>query len=122
MALFCTIHHLYRPDGNKQFGAVNQKHDSGRGDVPYNPTRDLEAVGKDLNPRQKDVTPAEDTEQRAPVGRFPKDYSTARGQLTGQTVPGSETGEEKSVLSLGYVNEDYHRDFSNMLGDVTIPR
>lgn len=121
MALFCLIHHLYQPDRNKQSGAVNRRHNSGR-DVPYNPRRDLEAAGKDLNPRQKDVTPAVDTEQRAPVGKFPMDYIPFRGQLTEKTVPGSETREEKSVLSLGHVDEDYHRDFSNMLGDVTVLR
>lgn len=114
---FCMIRHLFQPDRIKQFGSVNRQYDRhGRQDVPYKPRRDLEAVGKDPNPRQQKDTPAEDT------GKSHMDCSTALGQMTGKTVPDSETREEEGVPLLDYVNKDYHRDFSNMLGDVAIAR
>lgn len=118
MDLFC----IFQPDRIKQFGAVNRRYDNWRRDVPYKPGLDLEAVGKDSNPRLKDDKPTKDTEQRGPSGKSHVDYSTALSQLTGKTVPGSRTRAKQGVPSLDYFNEDYHRDFSNILGEVAIPR
>ncbi|XP_044031547.1 centrosome and spindle pole-associated protein 1 isoform X2 [Siniperca chuatsi] len=110
------------PDRIKQFGAVNRHYDSGKRDVPYKPGIDQEAVGKDPNPGCINDKPTEATEQRALPGKSHVDYSTALSQLTGRTVPGSGRRAARIVPSLDYFNEDYHRDFSNMLGEVAIPR
>ncbi|XP_033495349.1 centrosome and spindle pole-associated protein 1 [Epinephelus lanceolatus] len=111
-----------QPDRIKQFGAVNRQYDSWRRDVPYKPGIDLEAGGKDPNPRPTDDKPIQDTEQRSPPGKSHKDYSAALSQLTGTTAPGSITRAVQGVSPLDYFNEDYHRDFSNMLGEVANPR
>ncbi len=116
------MHHLCQPNRIKQFGAANQHYDSQRRDVLYKPGIDLEAVGKDPHQRPKDDKPTEDAEQRAPPGKSHVDYSAARSQLRGKTVPGSGTRAEQGVPSLDYFNEDYHRDFSDMLGEVANPR
>ncbi|KAI3355250.1 hypothetical protein L3Q82_018103 [Scortum barcoo] len=101
------------PDRIKQFGAINRQYDSWR------PGIDLE----DPNQRPKDDKHTEGTEQRAPQGKSHVDYSsTALHQLQGKVVPGSGTGAAQGVPLLDYFNEDYHRDFSNMLGEVDIPR
>ncbi|XP_050922574.1 centrosome and spindle pole-associated protein 1 isoform X1 [Lates calcarifer] len=110
------------PNRIKQFGAVNRQYDSWRRDVPYKPGIDLEAEGKDPNLRPKDNKPTENAEQRAPKGKSQVDYSTALSQLAGNTVPGFGTEAAQAFPSLDYFNEDYHRDFSNMLGEVAIPR
>lgn len=99
---------MLQPDRIKQFWAVNRQYDSLRRDVPYKPGVDLEAVGKDPNPRPKDEKPTKDTKLRSAPGKSHVDYSTALSQLTGKTAD--------------YFNEDYHRDFSNMLGEVANPR
>ncbi|XP_038583643.1 centrosome and spindle pole-associated protein 1 [Micropterus salmoides] len=104
------------PDRIKQFGAGSRHYGRWKRDVPYKPGIDLEAVGKDPNPRPKDDKPTEATERRAPPGKSHVDYSTAVSQVTGKTVPA------QGVPSLDYINEDYHRDFSNMLGKVAVPR
>lgn len=111
-----------QPNRIKQFGAVNRQYDSWRRDVPYKPGIDLEAEGKDPNLRPKDNKPTENAEQRAPKGKSQVDYSTALSQLAGNTVPGFGTEAAQAFPSLDYFNEDYHRDFSNMLGEVAIPR
>lgn len=116
------IHCLFQPNRIKQFGTVNRRYDSWRRDVAYKPGIDLEATGKDSNPRLKVDKPTEDTEQRSPPGKSHVDYGAALGQLTGKTVSGSATRAAQGVPSLDCFNEDYHRDFSNMLGEVAIPR
>ncbi|XP_070709443.1 centrosome and spindle pole-associated protein 1 [Pempheris klunzingeri] len=111
------------PDRIKQFGAVNRQYDSSRRrDVPYKPGMDLGAVGKDSNPKLKDDKPTEDTERRGSPGKSHVDYSTSLSQLTGETVPSSRTRAAQGVPSLDYFNEDYHKDFSTVLGEVAIPR
>uniref|UniRef100_A0A3B4UNE3 Centrosome and spindle pole associated protein 1 n=1 Tax=Seriola dumerili TaxID=41447 RepID=A0A3B4UNE3_SERDU len=110
------------PDRLKQFGAVNRQYDRWIRDVPYKLRIDLQAIGKDPNPRPKDNKPTEDTEQRDLLGNSQVDYSTALSQLAGNTVPGSVMGAAQGVPSLDYFNEDYHRNFSNMLGELAIPR
>ncbi|XP_035509088.1 centrosome and spindle pole-associated protein 1 [Morone saxatilis] len=107
-------------DPEKEFGAVNRQYDSRRRDVPYKPGTHLEAVGKD--PRSKDDKPTEDTEQRGPAGKSHMEYSTSLSQLTANTVPGPGARVAHGAPSLDYFNEDYHRDFSKMLGDVAMPR
>ncbi|XP_059182691.1 centrosome and spindle pole-associated protein 1 isoform X2 [Centropristis striata] len=111
-----------QPDRIKQFGAVNRQHDSLRRDVPYKPGIDLEAVGKDPNPKPKDDKPTEHIEQITSPGKSHVDYSTALSQLTGKTKPWSRTRAAEGGSTLDYFNEDYHRDFSNILGEVTNPR
>ncbi|XP_040922248.1 centrosome and spindle pole-associated protein 1 [Toxotes jaculatrix] len=111
-----------KPDRIMQFGAVNRQYDSWRRDVPYKPGIDVEAVGKDSDPRPIDNKPTENAEKKAPPGKSQVDYSTALGQLAGNTVPGFGMGAAQGVSSLDCFNEDYHKDFSNMLGEVTIPR
>ncbi|XP_008301077.1 centrosome and spindle pole-associated protein 1, partial [Stegastes partitus] len=98
------------PDRIKQFGAVNRQHDNLRRDVPHKPGIDLEAEGKDTNPRPKDYKPTDNTEQAVPRGK------------SEVTVPRSEMGVTQGIPSLDYFSEDYHRNFTNMLGEVTIPR
>ncbi|XP_039983478.1 centrosome and spindle pole-associated protein 1 [Xiphias gladius] len=111
-----------KSDRIKEFGALNRQYDSWRRDVPYKLGIDLEAVGKDPNPRPKDNKPTENTEQTTPPGNSQVDYSAALSQLAGNKVPGSGTGAAQVVPSLDYFNEDYHRDFSKMLGEVTVSR
>ncbi|CAB1427586.1 unnamed protein product [Pleuronectes platessa] len=91
-------------DPEKKFGAGNRRHVTLRQDVPHMLEVDLEAEEMEPNP------------QREPPGRFQVDPSTALVQLPGNTEPA------QGVPSLGYFNDAYHRDFSNMLGEVTIPR
>nr|XP_046227260.1 centrosome and spindle pole-associated protein 1 isoform X2 [Scatophagus argus] len=110
------------PDRIKQFGAVKQQFDSWRRDVPYKPGIDLEAVEENPNPRPKHDRPTEDTEQTGPLAKSLIDYSTVPSQLTEKTGPGSRMRAAEGVPSLGYFNEDYHKDFSNMLGEVALPR
>lgn len=85
---------------------------------------DLKALGKDLqgHARPKDDKPTADTEQRGPPGKSHTDHSAALSQLTGNSVPGSGTRAAQGAPLLDYFNEDYHRDFSNMLGELAFPR
>ncbi|XP_075937023.1 centrosome and spindle pole-associated protein 1 isoform X2 [Anarhichas minor] len=83
-----------QPDRFKQFGSMN---------------------------RRRGVS-QEDTEQRAPPGKSHVDHSTALSQLAEKTAPGSGTRAAQGVPSLDYFDEDYHRNFSNMLGEVANPR
>nr|XP_020455583.1 centrosome and spindle pole-associated protein 1 isoform X2 [Monopterus albus] len=99
------------PDRIKQFGIVNRQYDSWRWDR-----------GKDTNLRPKDDKSVEDTEQRGPPGKSQVYYSPTVNQLIRKTVPESGMESAQGVPSLDYFNEDYHRDFSNMLGEVAIPR
>ncbi|KAM6908109.1 centrosome and spindle pole-associated protein 1 [Lycodopsis pacificus] len=48
--------------------------------------------------------------------------STALSQLAEQTASGSGTRAAQGVPSLDYFDEDYHRNFSNMPGEVANPR
>ncbi|XP_032360326.1 centrosome and spindle pole-associated protein 1 isoform X2 [Etheostoma spectabile] len=98
----------------KQFGTVHQQYNNWRQDVPYKPGIDL---GKDPNTRQINDKRTEDTE-RDPPGQSHVDYS----QLTGKTMPWSGVRAAQGVPPLDYFNEDYHRDFSNILGEVANPR
>lgn len=105
-----------------QFGAINRQQDSWRQDVSYKSGIDLKARGKDPDQRPKDNKLVEHTEQGGPQGRSQVDSSTALSQLRGKTVPRSVTEAPQDVSSLDYFTEDYHRDFSNMLGEMAIPR
>lgn len=116
------MHYLFQPDRIKQFGAVNRQYDSWRWDVSSKPGIDLKARGKDPDPKPEDSKPIEVTEHGGPRGRFEVDSTTALSQLTGKTVPWSATGAPQGVPSLDYLTEDYHKDFSNMLGEMAIPR
>ncbi|KAK2886454.1 hypothetical protein Q8A73_020400 [Channa argus] len=98
-------------------GATNPEKEP---DISYKPGIDLKARGRDPDPKSKDK-PIENTEKGGPHGKSQVDYSTALSQLTGRTVSGSEIGAPRGVPSSDYFNQDYHRDFSNML-DVGIPR
>lgn len=120
IVLHVMLNHFIQPDRIKQFGAGNMQHDSWRGDVPHMPGKDLKAVEKDPNPnpRLKDETPAENTEQGAPAGQTHVGYSAALSQLTA----GSGARAAQGVPSQDYLNEDYHRNFSSMLGRMVIPR
>ncbi|KAA8580783.1 hypothetical protein FQN60_013741 [Etheostoma spectabile] len=91
-----------------------QQYNNWRQDVPYKPGIDL---GKDPNTRQINDKRTEDTE-RDPPGQSHVDYS----QLTGKTMPWSGVRAAQGVPPLDYFNEDYHRDFSNILGEVANPR
>ncbi|XP_042366848.1 centrosome and spindle pole-associated protein 1 [Plectropomus leopardus] len=108
-----------QPDRIKQFGAINRHYDSWRRDVPYKPGIDLEAGEKELNPRPTDDKPTKDTQQRGRSGKSHVDYSAALSQLTEKTVQGRAA---QGLSSLDYFNDNYHRDFSNMLGEVANPR
>ncbi|XP_068588339.1 centrosome and spindle pole-associated protein 1-like isoform X2 [Cebidichthys violaceus] len=83
-----------QPDRFKQFGSINWRRDVSQ----------------------------EDTEQRAPPGKSHVDHSAALSQLTGKTAPGSGTRAAQGVPSLDYFDEDSHRNFSNVLGEVANPR
>ncbi|XP_078137408.1 centrosome and spindle pole-associated protein 1 [Sander vitreus] len=102
-------------DLEKQFGAVHQQYNNWRQDVPYKPGIDL---GKDPNTSGINDKRTEDTEQRGPPGQSHVDYS----QLTGKTMPWSGVRAAQGVPPLDYFNEDYHRDFSNILGEVANQR
>ncbi|XP_030253670.1 centrosome and spindle pole-associated protein 1 isoform X2 [Sparus aurata] len=104
------------PDRIKQFGAVNRQYDDRRRDVPYKPGMDLEAAGKDLNLRPKQYKPNVDTDQRASTGKPHMD--TTSNLHTGKKTVTAAQG----VPLLDYFSEVYHRDFSNTLGEVAIPR
>ncbi|XP_067434660.1 centrosome and spindle pole associated protein 1 isoform X1 [Thunnus thynnus] len=113
-----------KPDRIKQFGAVNRHYDSWRRDVPYKPGIGVGVIGKDPDPTPEADKPIEATEQRVPPGKsrvaFPSptmDNNTALNKL-----PGSRSGAAQGGPFLDYFNEDYHRGFSDMLGEVTIPR
>ncbi|XP_026147552.1 centrosome and spindle pole-associated protein 1 isoform X3 [Mastacembelus armatus] len=110
------------PDRIKQFGVVNRQSDSWRRDITYKPGIDLKTENIESNPRPKDSKPIEDTEHRSSSGKCQVDYSTALSQLTDNMVSGSGMGSAQGVSLLDYFNEDYHRDFSNMLGEVAIQR
>lgn len=112
----------FQPDRIKQFASVNPQNDSGRQDVLYQHRRDLEAVRKNPNPKQKRDTPTEDTEQRAPPGESHVDCGAGLDQMTGKTAPEARSREQQGIPLLNYVHEDYHREFSNMLGDVAVAR
>ncbi|XP_073344164.1 centrosome and spindle pole-associated protein 1 [Pagrus major] len=106
------------PDRIQQFGAVNRQYDDWRRDVPYKPGKDLEAAGKDLNPRPKEDKPNVDTDQRAGTGKPHMDHSTPLSLLTGKKTVTAAPG----FPLLDYYSEVYHRDFPNTLGEVAIPR
>ncbi|XP_069007777.1 centrosome and spindle pole-associated protein 1 [Embiotoca jacksoni] len=113
-----------KADRIKQFGPLIRQNDSLKQNVSHKHRTQLEAEGKDPYPRPKDDKTVENTEHRAPSAKSQVDFSTALSQLPGKTVPVSGMGAAaaRGVPSLDYFNEDYHRDFSNMLGDVNMPR
>ncbi|XP_023131916.3 centrosome and spindle pole-associated protein 1 [Amphiprion ocellaris] len=98
------------PDRIKKLRGVNLQYDSLRRDVPHKPGIEMESDGKNLNPRPKDDKPTNNTEQTVPRGK------------SEVTVPRSGMGVRQRYPSLEYFSEDYHRDFSNMLGEVAIQR
>lgn len=113
-------YYLFQPDRYK-LGAVNQ-YDSWRWDVSSKSGIDLNARGKDADPRPEDSKPTEETEHKGSRGRSQLASNTALSQLTGKTVPWSGRGAPQGVPSLDYLTIDYHKDFSNMLGEMAIPR
>uniref|UniRef100_A0AAQ6IQP7 Centrosome and spindle pole-associated protein 1 C-terminal domain-containing protein n=1 Tax=Anabas testudineus TaxID=64144 RepID=A0AAQ6IQP7_ANATE len=66
--------------------------------------------------------PIEETEHGGPQGRSQVISGTALSQLTGKIVRGPGAVAPQGVPSLDFLTEDYHRDFSNMLGEMAIPR
>ncbi|KAM4533412.1 centrosome and spindle pole-associated protein 1 [Odontesthes bonariensis] len=106
------------PDRIKQLRAAHQQSDNVRWDAPHKSRIDLEAVGKYPNPTPKDDKPHENTEQRAHPGKSQIDFSTADSKHKRKTwVPGSGI-----VPPLNFFSEDYHKDFTSLQGEVTLPR
>ncbi|XP_036934487.1 centrosome and spindle pole-associated protein 1 isoform X2 [Acanthopagrus latus] len=106
-------------DRIKQFRAVNRQYGDRWRDVSYKPGVDLEAAGKDLNLRPKEDKPSVDTDQRAGMGKpHMDDSSTSLNLHTGKKT----VAAAQDVSLLDYFSEVYHRDFSNTLGDLAIPR
>lgn len=108
------------------FGPVKWHHDSRTRNVPFKQPIGVEAVGKHPNPSSVAGKPIEDTGQTAPLEEsqvaFPSwitGNNTAYSQLTGKTVPESGAAQH---ASLDYLNEDYRRDLSNLLGELVITR
>ncbi|XP_041823443.1 centrosome and spindle pole-associated protein 1 [Melanotaenia boesemani] len=83
---------------------------------------DLEAVVKDSNPGLKDKKPLLNTEQRAPLRKSQMDFSTALTHLPRKTVDESGMVSLPGVPPLDYLSEDYHRNFTRLLGEVALPR
>ncbi|XP_030611857.1 centrosome and spindle pole-associated protein 1 isoform X2 [Archocentrus centrarchus] len=110
------------PNGIQQVGSVNHDYNSLRRDVPHKPGKALEAEGKHPNPSLENGKPTENTEQRANPGKSQLDFSAALRQLPGKTVPTDGMELPQGVPSLDYFGADYHRDFSNILGEPTVPR
>lgn len=110
------------PDRIQQLGSVNRHYNSLSQDVLHKLGKDLEAEGKHLNPSLENGKPTENADERAPPGKSQVDFITALRQLPGKTVPSNGMELPQGVPSLDYFSEDYHRDFSNILGEVTIPR
>uniref|UniRef100_UPI0037E9B43B centrosome and spindle pole associated protein 1 n=1 Tax=Semicossyphus pulcher TaxID=241346 RepID=UPI0037E9B43B len=106
------------PDRITHFSGVNQRYNNRKQDISSKHGIDLEPRGKHPNPRPGDDKPTEHRERKASSGNSQVDFS----QLTGTTVSGSGTRAAQGVPSLDYFNEDYHRDFSNTLGEVAVPR
>ncbi|KAM9839695.1 centrosome and spindle pole-associated protein 1 [Aulostomus maculatus] len=87
------------PDRIKRFGAAKRHYDSrGRRDLPYKPGIDIEAARMYSNTLAKT-----DKDNTVPPG-------TSQVADTGRMLPGGPQD-----ASLGYINEDYHRDFSSIL-------
>ncbi|KAM3593843.1 uncharacterized protein V6R79_023157 [Siganus canaliculatus] len=107
-----------QPDRMKLFGARNQQRNSKRQNVPQKSGVDLDVPVKNSNPRPLDDKVREDkdlgTLQDLGLGECHTDLSPALGQTAPRPV--------QSVSLLAGFNEDYHRDFSNMLGEVAMPR
>ncbi|XP_034562108.1 centrosome and spindle pole-associated protein 1 isoform X2 [Notolabrus celidotus] len=97
----------------KHYGVVHPLYDNWRPDISKKPGIDL-----DPNPQARDNKP----EQNIPLGESHVDYSAALSQLTGPPVPGPGVRAAQGIPQLDFFNEDYHRDFSNMLGEVNMPR
>ncbi|XP_013123796.1 centrosome and spindle pole-associated protein 1 isoform X1 [Oreochromis niloticus] len=110
------------PDRIQQLGSVNRHYNSLSQDVLHKLGKDLEAEGKHLNASLENSKPTENADERAPPGKSQVDFITALTQLPGKTVPSNGMELLQGVPSLDYFSEDYHRDFSNILGEVTIPR
>ncbi|XP_041670613.1 centrosome and spindle pole-associated protein 1 [Cheilinus undulatus] len=94
-------------DPKKEFGSENPGYNRLKENISTKPGIDQEIIKKDQNPSPNEMADV--------------DYSTGLSQLRGMPMPGSGTGVGHVPL-LDYFNEDYHRDFSNMMGDVAIQR
>ncbi|KAM6900545.1 uncharacterized protein cspp1a [Xenentodon cancila] len=104
-------------DRIKQFGAAYKLCGSFSLDDPRRPRRSL-----DPNPRPKNDKPFKNIEQRAPLGKFQADLSTALSQLPMNTaVPGMGLVHHDAPL-LDYFSEDHYRNFTSMQGEAAIPR
>ncbi|KAM6971588.1 centrosome and spindle pole-associated protein 1 [Tautogolabrus adspersus] len=110
------------PDRYKQFGAVHLHYDRWKQDICKKPGIDLEPKEKDPNSQAKNHKATEGAEQNTPLGMSHMDYNTALSQLTGTPSPESGTRAAQGVPSFDYFNEDYHRHFSNMLGEAAMQR
>lgn len=111
------MYHLFQPDRFRQSGAVSHNYDKWKQGVFYKP-EDMD------NSERKAVSDSNGrTEQRQPPpGRtkvsFPSpslDYSSALNQRR----TGRETGGTHKVPLR---EDDYHRDFSHVIGEVTTNR
>ncbi|CAJ1082220.1 centrosome and spindle pole-associated protein 1 isoform X1 [Xyrichtys novacula] len=110
------------PHRMKHFGSENLGYDSWKPHSSKQSGIDLKPAKKDLYPWTRDQIPTEDSEQHVPLGMSHVDQGTALRRLTGTTGPRSESKAAQGVPSLDYFNENYHRDFSNILGEVALPR
>ncbi|XP_017261942.1 centrosome and spindle pole-associated protein 1 isoform X2 [Kryptolebias marmoratus] len=106
-----------QPDRIKQFRTAYQQYENLRQDAPHKSGADLEAVGKDPNPRLKG-----EIHHRAPGGSSQVDFNTTLSQLPGWTGPGPGMGAEHDVPPFDYFTEDYHRNFARTPGGVALPR
>ncbi|XP_074549725.1 centrosome and spindle pole-associated protein 1 isoform X2 [Halichoeres trimaculatus] len=107
--------HPKKTDRLNHFGEDDRLYDS------WKPTRT--PTVKDPNPRMRDDEPAEDSEQNIPRGASHVDYTAALSQLTRTAAPGSGgVRAAQGVPPLDYFTEDYHRDFTDVLGEVAVPR
>lgn len=108
----------FQSDRIKQFAGVNRRYDNRKRDVPE---VGVEVVEKDQNPTPKTDKPIEDAEQRDPPGKLLLSHTTDNNPALNQ-LPWSGPGAAQSGPLLDYFNEVYHRNFSDMLGEVSIPR
>lgn len=106
----------------QQLGSINRHYNSSRSDVPHKPGKALEAQGKHPYDSLENGKPTENTEQRAPRGKSRLDFSAALRQLPGKRVAADGMGLPQVVPSSDYFSADYYRDFSDVLGEGTVPR
>lgn len=120
---------VFQPDRIKQFGAVNREYEGRRQrDVPYRPGHTLDSLEDDsARKHPKERTAGVGAEERAPPERphvaFQSpplvDYSPSLAQLAAVSGGGRfEAGRDV----VGPVNQDFHRNLSNTLGEMIAPR